>query len=481
MNIKLNKYFLKLFILSISLFSIVFANNVYCYAEQDKISKETIEILSKVGQATAEIVDAVKPGVVNIATTRTIKTQGGFDPFFDDPFFRRFFGDRFKAPKERKSSGLGSGVIVDSNGYILTANHVVQGSEEIKVTLSDKREFKGKVVGSDAMSDIAVIKIEASNLPVVKMGDSSKLRVGETVLAIGSPYGLSQTVTMGIVSAVGRANVGIADYEDFIQTDAAINPGNSGGALVNVRGELVGINTAIFSTSGGYQGIGFAVPTSMAKAVMDSLINKGKVVRGWIGVAIQNLTPELAKQFNLSEDKGVLIGDVVEDGPADKAGLQRGDVIIEFDGKKIEDPNQLRNKVAVIEPGQEIGVKIIREGKTLEKKIIVGELPSEIHKPAKGAYDNSLNGVSVQNITPELIERLGLPKKIYGVIIEDIDEESPAYRVLKEGDIILEINRQKITSIKDYDKIVSKIKPGAEILLLIYRERTTIFITLSGD
>lgn len=480
MNLRINSYFFRLFVLVISVFLVDFAFNKSCHADESKISKETIEILSKVGQATAEIVDAVKPAVVNISTTRTIKTQGGFDPFFDDPFFRRFFGDRFKAPKERKSSGLGSGVIVDSNGYILTANHVIQGSEEIKVTLSDKREFMGKIVGSDAMSDIAVIKIEAKDLPVVKMGDSSKLRVGETVLAIGSPYGLSQTVTMGIVSAVGRANVGIADYEDFIQTDAAINPGNSGGALVNVRGELVGINTAIFSTSGGYQGIGFAVPTSMAKAVMDSLINKGKVVRGWIGVAIQNLTPELAKQFNLSEDKGVLIGDVVEDGPADKAGLQRGDVIIEFDGKKIEDPNQLRNKVAVTEPGQEIEVKIIREGKNLIKKIIVGELPSEIHKLSKGEYNNSLSGIAVQNITSELIERLGLPSKIYGVIIEDIDEESPAFGILKEGDVILEINRQKITNMKDYDKVVSKIKSDKEILLLIYRERATIYITLPG-
>ncbi len=480
MNSRTKRYVFISFILSIFIFLINFGDNTNCLANENKISKETVEILIRVGQATAEIVDAVKPAVVNIATTRTIKTQGGFDPFFDDPFFRRFFGDRFKAPKERKSSGLGSGVIVDPDGYILTANHVVQGSEEIKVTLSDKREFKGKIVGNDAMSDIAVIKIEAKDLPVVKMGDSSKLRVGETVLAIGSPYGLSQTVTMGIVSAVGRANVGIADYEDFIQTDAAINPGNSGGALVNVRGELVGINTAIFSTSGGYQGIGFAVPTSMAKAVMDSLISKGKVVRGWIGVAIQNLTPELAKQFNLSDEKGVLIGDVVEDGPADKAGLQRGDVIIEFDGKKIEDPNQLRNKVAVIEPGHEIEVKIIREGTTIIKKIIIGELPSEIHKPSKGEYDNSLSGVAVQNITPELIERLLLPSKIYGVIVEDIDEESPAFGILKEGDIILEINRQKITNVKEFDKVVSKIKSGSEILLLIYRERASIYITLPG-
>ena len=348
----------------------------YSFAGETKISKESVELLTRIGQATAEIVDAVRPAVVNIATTHTVKLQGGAEPFFNDPFFRHFFGDRYKAPRERKSSGLGSGVIVAADGYILTANHVIQGADEIKVTLSDKREFKGKIIGSDAMTDVAVIKIEAKDLPSIKMGDSNKLRVGETVLAVGSPYGLNQTVTMGIVSAVGRANMGIADYEDFIQTDAAINPGNSGGALVNVRGELVGINTAIFSTSGGYQGIGFAVPTSMAKAAMDSLIQKGKVVRGWLGVSIQSLTPELAKQFQLKDDKGVLVGEVVEDSPAEKGGLQRGDVIIEVQGKKVEDPNQIRNMVAGVEPGHEIEIKILRDNKPMTKKIIVSELPS---------------------------------------------------------------------------------------------------------
>ncbi|MEW6585754.1 MAG: Do family serine endopeptidase, partial [Nitrospirota bacterium] len=327
------------------------------YAEQPKISQQSIDALTKVGQATAEIAEAVKPAVVNISTTRTVKIQEGISPFLEDPFFRRFFGDQFRMPKERKSASLGSGVIVDPKGYILTANHVIQGAEEIKVTLSDKREFKGTVVGADAMTDIGIVKIDAGSLPTIQWGDSDKLRVGETVLAIGSPYGLSQTVTMGIVSAVGRANVGIADYEDFIQTDAAINPGNSGGALVNVRGELVGINSAIFSTSGGYQGIGFAIPTSMAKDVMDKLIRQGKIVRGWLGVTIQALTPELAKQFNLTEEKGVLIGDVMEGSPAEKAGLQRGDVVIEFEGKKIEEPYQLRNMVSNISPGQVITLK----------------------------------------------------------------------------------------------------------------------------
>src|SRR4030043_1741380 len=336
----------------------------YAYAES-KISQGSIDILSKTGQAIAEIVDEVKPAIVNISSSKTIKTQTRSDPFFDDPFFRRFFGDEspFRAPKERKAFSLGSGVIVDAKGYILTSNHVIQGADEIKVTLLDKRELKGEVIGTDPLTDVAVIKINAERLSTIKWGDSDKLRVGETVLAIGSPYGLTGTVTMGIVSAVGRANVGIANYEDFIQTDAAINPGNSGGALVNVRGELIGINTAIFSTSGGYQGIGFAIPTNMAKTVMDSLITKGKVIRGWLGVTIQSLTPELARQFNLKDEKGVLVGDVVEGSPAEKACLQRGDVILEYAGKAINEPYQLKNMVANTPPGQEVEMIIIRENK----------------------------------------------------------------------------------------------------------------------
>ena len=452
----------------------------YTYAGEAAISKESVDILTKIGQATAEIVDAVRPAIVNISTTRTVKLQGGSDQFLDDPFFRRFFGDRFQTPKERKSLGLGSGVIVDADGYILTANHVIQGADEIKVTLSDKREFKGRIVGSDIMTDIGVVKIDAKDLPSVKMGNSANLRVGETVLAIGSPYGLSQTVTMGIVSAVGRANVGIADYEDFIQTDAAINPGNSGGALVNVRGELVGINTAIFSTSGGYQGIGFAVPTSMAKAAMDSLISKGKVVRGWLGVSIQSLTPELAKQFELTDGKGVLVGDIVENSPADKGGLQRGDIIVEVRGKKIDDPNQIRNMVAGIEPGQEIEMKIIRENKPITKNLTVSELPTDVQKPAKGEYGNLLNGVSVQELTPEFIERFNIPKKLKGVIVAEVDKNSPAFGIIKPGDIIQEINKQKIAGVKDYENVAEKIKQGEDVMLFIRRGQASKYITLSG-
>jgi serine protease Do len=304
-------------------------------------------------------------------------------------------------------------------------------------------------------------------------------------MAIGNPFGFTSTVTTGIVSALGRTNIDPHEnnnnkYQSFIQTDAAINPGNSGGALVNVRGELVGINTAIFSTSGGYQGIGFAVPTSMAKAVMDSLISTGKVVRGWLGVTIQNLTPELAKQFQLKEEKGVLIGDVVEGSPAEKGGLRRGDVIMEFEGKKIEDPNQLKNMVASMEIGKEVKIRIIRENKTEMKTVTVSELPVEAQKASKGEYDNLLKGVTVQDLTPEISAKFNLPKNVKGVIVTDVDEESPSAAVLTQGDIIQEINKMKITNAKEYGKVVSAIKPGQDILLLIFRGGSSVYITLSN-
>lgn len=449
------------------------------YAGDEKISLQSADILTRVGQATAEIAEAVRPAVVNISTMRTVKVQGGVNPFFDDPFFRRFFGDQFRAPQERKTTSLGSGVIVEPAGYILTANHVIQGADEIRVTLADRREFKGVIVGTDAMTDIGIIKIDADNLPTIKWGDSDRLRVGETVLAIGNPYGLSQTVTMGIVSAVGRANVGIADYEDFIQTDAAINPGNSGGALVNVRGELIGINSAIFSTSGGHQGIGFAIPTNMARTVMNSLIGKGKVVRGWLGVTVQSLTHDLARQFELKDEKGVLIGDVFEGSPAEKAGLQRGDIVAEFGGKRIDEPNQLRNMVAGTEPGQKVDMKIIRENRKIALSVVIGDLPLDAQKPSAGGYDNLLRGISVQDLTPDMYSRLNLPKKLKGVIVTDIAEESPAAMSIMRGDVIQEINRQKIAGISEYENVVSKIKPSENILLLIFRGGSSLYIPLS--
>ena len=452
------------------------------YTEEANISKEAIDILTKTGQAMAEVTAAVKPAVVNISSTKTIRTPGFQSPFFEDPFFRRFFGDDFGhlgRPREYKQSGLGSGVIVDKDGYILTNNHVIRDADEIMVKLSDKRDFKGKVIGTDPKTDLAVIKIDSNHLPVIKLGDSEKLKVGETVIAIGNPFGLNQTVTSGIVSATGRANVGIADYEDFIQTDAPINPGNSGGALVNVRGELVGINTAIFSTSGGYQGIGFAIPSSMAKAVMDNLIHKGKVVRGWLGVSIQPVTPDLSKQFGIKDDKGALVGDVTEEGPAEKAGLQRGDVIIEYDGKEVSEPSTLRNSVAGTPPGKKVTLKIMRDGKMQKVDVTITELPADMQK-LHGEFDNLLKGVIVQGLTSELRKNLNIPKRITGVIVTNIEEGSPAGGLLITNDVIIEVNRKRINSMKDYEAVVSRIKSDQDILLLVYRNGSTTYLSLSA-
>jgi serine protease Do len=453
------------------------------FSREANISKESIDILSKTGQAMAEVAASVKPAVVNISSTKTIKTSGIQSPFSGDPFFRRFFGDDFGhsgRPREHKQAALGSGVIVDKDGYILTNNHVINDADEIKVKLSDKREFKGKVIGSDPKTDLAVIKIDSNHLPVIKLGDSEKLKVGETVIAIGNPFGLNQTVTSGIVSATGRANVGIADYEDFIQTDAAINPGNSGGALVNVRGELVGINTAIFSTSGGYQGIGFAIPSSMARAVMDNLIKNGKVVRGWLGVSIQPVTPELAKQFEIKDDKGALVGDVVEDSPAEKAGLQRGDVIVKYDGHEVSDPSDLRNSVAGTAPGKKVTLSVIRDGKEQKVDVVVAELPAGRQK-LQGEFENLLKGVMVQDLTPELKKSLDIPKRIDGVVVTDIEAGSSAAGVLIAKDVIIEVNRKRTQSMKDYEAVASRIKAGQNILLLVYRNGAVIYVSLSAQ
>ncbi|MBN1614716.1 MAG: DegQ family serine endoprotease [Deltaproteobacteria bacterium] len=453
------------------------------YTEEAKISNEAIDTLTKTNQAMAEVTAAVKPAVVNISSTKTVKTRAIPSPFFNDPFFREFFGDQFRQfeePKTRKQQGLGSGVIVDKDGYVLTNNHVVKDAEEIKIKLSDKREFKGKVVGTDQKTDLAVIKIEANHLPVVTLGDSDKLRVGETVIAIGNPFGLNQTVTSGIVSATGRANVGIADYEDFIQTDAAINPGNSGGALVNVRGELVGINTAIFSTSGGYMGIGFAIPSNMARNVMDSLIKTGKVVRGWLGVSIQPVTAELAKQFGLKEEKGALVGEVMEDSPAEKAGLTGGDVIVEYDGREVVDVVGLRNMVAATPPDRKVSIKYLRDGKPYIASVVVGELPAQLQK-VSAARDNALEGVQVQDISSELRRSLGIPKRIGGVLVADVDEESPALGVLMKGDVIMEVDRHKISNLREYEKIVSGIPSDESVLIRVYRNGTAFYVALSPE
>lgn len=441
-------------------------------------AEEQKDPLASLGDAMANVAEKAKQSVVNISTTKYVKQQP--HPFFDDPFFRRFFGDSGQQQK-RKVTNLGSGVIVSQDGYILTNNHVIDGADDIIIKLFGGREVKGRVVGMDSRTDLAVIKVNESNLPAIKWGDSERLRVGEIVLAIGNPFGLSSTITMGIVSALGRSGMGITDYEDFIQTDAAINPGNSGGALINTKGELVGINTAILSRSGGYQGIGFAIPSNMVRSVMDSIINEGKVVRGWLGVHIQQLSGELAKQFNAPDDKGALVVDIVENSPAEKAGIQRGDIIVEYDNKKVETPSQLKNLVAMTRPNQEVSIVVIREGKPKTIKVQIKELPSDTSKPESQptvTVDNVLKGVSVQDVTEDILQKLGITKKIKGVIVNSIDEDSKSLGILQRGDIILELNRKPVTNVKEYQDVVSKIEKNQDVLALIIRNKTSIFITI---
>ncbi len=448
-------------------------------ASAKEVSPEARDFLNRMSNYLAEVAEVTRPSVVNISTTTIVSMkENPMGDFFNDPFFRRFFGEGHPSiPKKFKSSALGSGVIVSEDGYILTNYHVIKGAEEIKVILYDKREFKGKVIGDDPQTDIAVIKVDAKGLPAIKMGESGKLKAGDVVIAIGNPFGLNQTVTMGIVSAVGRANIGISAYEDYIQTDAAINPGNSGGALVNSNGELVGVNSAIFSTSGGYMGVGFAIPSDLANSVAQSILKHGKVIRGWLGVTIQNLTPELAKSFGLKEEKGALVTDVTKDGPAWRAGLKRGDLIVEFDGKAVEDTTGLRNMVANTAPGKAAEIKVIRSGKAETLTVHIGEL--QVKTIAKALeHNNVLKGVQVQELTPDLRAGLNIPVDVEGVVVVDVSEESPSYGLIAKNDIIEEIDRKPVKGLKDYENIVSKIGPSDTVLMLLYRDGGHIYVTI---
>ena len=443
----------------------------------------TKQQLQDLSAAFRDVAKKVSPAVVYISTEQTVKGQqvpNQFRDLFDDELFRRFFG--VPEQREYKRQGLGSGFIVSEDGYILTINHVVAKADKIDVTLPDKREFKGKVIGTDPQTDVAVIKIEGEDLPTVSLGDSDPIEVGDWAVAIGNPYGLSYTVTAGIISAKGRANVGIVPYEDFIQTDAAINPGNSGGPLVNIEGEVVGINTAIFSRSGGYQGIGFAIPINMAKNIMDSLITEGKVVRGWLGVMIQPVTQDIAKSFDLEETTGTLVGDVLKGGPAEKAGIERGDVIISFDGKPVDGPNTLRNIVAQTEVGKTVPVVIIRDGKEKTINATVGEREEEMQASAGSPSSVPQKaGLTVQELTPEIAKQLGYEGD-EGVVISEIEPGSPASEAgLQRGDLIKEVNRQTVRSLSDYNEAMASIDEGKGFLLLVRRSDYTLYVPVNPE
>jgi serine protease Do len=429
------------------------------------------------------------PAVVNISTSRTVRHPGGqAGPFMDDPMFKHFFGEefnkRFQVPRERREASLGSGVIVSADGYIVTNAHVVEKADEIKVLLADKREFTGKVVGSDSKSDIAVIKISAKDLPTLGWGDSEKLEVGEYVLAIGNPFGLNSTITLGIVSAVGRANMGIEQYENFIQTDAAINPGNSGGALVNTRGELVGINTAIFSRTGGNMGIGFAIPSNMVKSVMDSLVKHGKVVRGYLGVSIQDVNPKIAKQFGLDQAQGALVSEVVSGSPAEKSGIQSGDVITRFDGKAIENSSMLRNRAAETDVGRSVEVEVLRDKKPVKLSIKVAEQPKDMTASGESVKSEGkstvLAGFEVQDLTAEIGSQLNLPRGTQGVVVSAVESGSAAEEAgIHRGDVIVELNRKAVRNIDDFQRLSKSVGKADSVLLLLVRQGRRIFVAIN--
>ena len=433
----------------------------------------------------ASVVKPALPAVVNISTSKMVKQpHGGANPFFNDPFFQQFFGNQFgqqqMQPRPERERSLGSGVIISADGYIVTNNHVIDGASDIKVQTSDKRDFVAKLIGTDPRTDVAVLKIDAKGLPTLPLGDSSKMQVGDIVLAIGDPYGVGETVTMGIISAEGRGGLNIEDYEDFIQTDASINPGNSGGALINTQGECIGINTAILANGGGgNQGIGFAIPINMARRVVDEIMKNGKVVRGYMGVYIQDVTPDLAQQFGLSQGGGALVGDVSPDGPGAKAGIVRGDIITKLNGEAVQSANDLRLRVSQTPPGTTIHVDVIHNGKTSDIALKLGELPEKGETAANGSPAGSaLNGVQVETLTPDIAQQLDLPAGTRGVVVSSIDPSSMAADSgLQRGDVIQEVNRKRITDEDDFNQALSG-TGGKAVLLLVNRGGRTLYLAI---
>ena len=477
-SLRINKKLIFTTIL-ILLLSLSWVQIINAEPQQEK-SYSSIQALS---DSIADIAEKVGPAVVNIDTVRMVTTEY---PFFEDPIFRHFFGEKFKEYRKTiPQKGTGSGFIINQEGYILTNEHVVHKANKIKVTLSDGREFDGKVIGSDVTSDMAIVKIKADHLPMVALGDSDKLRVGEIVVAIGNPYGLQQTVTMGVVSAKDRSiPTGIEGhiYKDFIQTDTAINPGNSGGPLLNTEGEVVGINTAIIPYA---QGIGFAIPINIAKKNIDDLINLGKVRRSWLGVYIQEVTPEIAEQFDLPEDaKGVLVGDVVKDSPAEKSGIKRGDIIIKVNNEEVDSPGELQDKIRSIEIGEKANIEVVRNGKEISFVVKIGEMPTVDEEGSEFSKEKVFSvqtGLKIEVVTPEIAKEIVLPW-VKGLVITEVIPGSSADDMgLQPGDIILEANRVEVSTVDEWEKVISKLEPGDTLLLLVFRSGHTYYVPIKVE
>ncbi|HEY6903323.1 MAG TPA: DegQ family serine endoprotease [Candidatus Acidoferrales bacterium] len=431
----------------------------------------------------ASVLKPALPAVVNIHSSKVVKTRQQMMPFFNDPMFQQFFGQQFgpEEPQSQREQSLGSGVIITSDGTIVTNNHVIDGATDIKVDLPDRREFKAKVIGTDAKTDIAVLKIDATNLPTLTLGDSSRLKVGDVVFAIGDPFAVGETATMGIVSATGvGGKLGIENYEDFIQTDAAINPGNSGGAMIDLHGDLIGINTAILTGGGGgNQGIGFAIPINMAKSVMDQIVSHGKVVRGYLGLLPQDVSPTLAKQFNVNHPGGALVGQVEPDTPAAKAGLKRGDVILSLNGQPVNSANDLRLRISQTAPGTTVKLGVSRDGKMQDFNVTLGELPEKVAQ--EGGTNESgpggLQGVQVQNLTPDIAQQLQLAPGTKGVVVTSVDPSSPADSELNRGDVIQEVNHKPIANLEQYRQAIAA-AGNQPVLLLVNRGGGTQYVVI---
>jgi len=452
--------------------------------------------LRQTSKAFASVAKQVSPSVVFIqveSVQRGVPFTPFQSPFFDDDLFKRFFGDRFpgfpnqRQPQpERRVMGQGSGFVfkidkgmLSDTSYILTNNHVVEGADKIRVTFKDGGEFEAKVTGADPKSDIAILEIDGSEHPSLPLGDSANLEVGEWVVAVGNPFGLSHTLTVGVVSAKGRSGLGINDYEDFIQTDAAINPGNSGGPLLNLDGEVVGINTAIFSRSGGYMGVGFAIPVNLAKNIADQLIDSGEVTRGYLGIVIQNITPELAESFDIEEKKGILVAQVSEDSPAEKAGLKVGDLIVRYQGEKVFEVAGFRNRVALTPPGSWANLTIIRDGKRRELSVKIGNLEDGQVIASSSTEKADELGFTVQTLTPDLARQFNA-KPGRGVVVTEVQANSVASMSgLRPGTVILQVNQMDVNSTVDFQRAVDKSRSDKRVLLLVSDGNMSRYVVLS--
>ena len=460
----------------------------FAFAEGTGLDGPDIGVLESQNRAYEQIAQAVTPAIVNIQTTQVIKVRQS--PFFTDPFFRQFFGNMFgqyNIPRNLREHALGSGVIISPDGYIVTNNHVVAKASDINVELTDQKVYKAKVIGTDPQTDIAVVKIDAKDLPTATWGKSSDAKVGDTVMAFGNPFGLNFTVTRGIVSGIGRSGLGIESFEDFIQTDAAINPGNSGGALVDIHGKVIGINTAIVSPgaqdgAAGFNGVGLAIPSDIVEHVVQSLITTGKVERGYLGVTVADLNEKLAKQFDVPDIGGALVNDVESGSPAEKAGIKQGDVIRSFNGKEVASEGQLVSMTTSESPGAEVTLGILRDGKTMDIKVKLGSRPEKLaatqENSAKAPEKGTLQGLTVANLTDALRQQYSIGKDAEGVVITALDPTSPAAQEgLQPGDVIEEIDHRVVKNVKDFERLSAGL--NGDVLLRIDRKGTGLYAVVS--